>query len=84
LPPDLRGAEVVGYIINSRMSFDLFTNNLIREDLNVDDEGFEQRWYEPMQSLHGLVGKCTYELASLRRFCESRTQDRIGKNNFEL
>jgi hypothetical protein len=41
LPPDLRGVEVVGYIIDSRMSFNLFTDKLIRGDLNVDDEGFE-------------------------------------------
>jgi hypothetical protein len=68
LPPDLCGAEVVGYIIDSRMSFDFFMDKLIRGDLNVDDEGFEQCWFEPMQSLHGLVGKCTYELALLRRF----------------
>jgi hypothetical protein len=44
-----------------------FTDKLIRGDLNVDDEGFEQHWFEPIQSLYGLVGKCTYELASLRR-----------------
>jgi hypothetical protein len=43
LPPDLRGVEVVGYIIDSSMSFDLFTDKLIREDFNVDDKGFEQR-----------------------------------------
>jgi hypothetical protein len=41
------------------MSHDLSrgTGKLIGGDLDVDDEGSEQRWFEPMQSLHhGSVG----------------------------
>jgi hypothetical protein len=41
------------------MSHDLLrgTGKLIGEDLDVDDEGSEQHWFEPMQSLHhGSVG----------------------------
>jgi hypothetical protein len=33
------------------------TGKLIGGDLDVDDEGSEQRWFEPVQSLHhGSVG----------------------------
>jgi hypothetical protein len=33
------------------------TDKLIVRDLDVDDEGSEQCWFEPMQSLHhGSVG----------------------------
>jgi hypothetical protein len=45
--------------LDSRMSPDLprGTGKLIGGDLDVDDEGFEQRRFEPMQSLHhGSVG----------------------------
>jgi hypothetical protein len=44
---------------DSRMSPDLprCTGKSIGRDLDVDDEGSEQHWFEPMQSLHhGSVG----------------------------
>jgi hypothetical protein len=44
---------------DSRMSLNLLrgTGKSIGEDLDVDDEGSEQRRFEPMQSLHhGSVG----------------------------
>jgi hypothetical protein len=28
------------------------TSKSIGRYLNIDDEGFEQRWFEPVQSLH--------------------------------
>jgi hypothetical protein len=43
----------------NRMSLDLprGTGKLIGGDLNVDDEGSEQRRFEPVQSLHhGSIG----------------------------
>jgi hypothetical protein len=47
------------WISDSRMSPDLptGTGKSIGGDLDVDDEGSEQRWFKPMQSLlHGFVG----------------------------
>jgi hypothetical protein len=63
---------------------------LIGGDLDVDDEGSEQRRFEPVQSLyHDSVG---YQLVptqiGLTRKAvpasKSRTQARTGKNNLEL
>jgi hypothetical protein len=41
-------------MIDSRMSPDLprGTGKLIGGDFDVDDEASEQRWFEPVQSLH--------------------------------
>jgi hypothetical protein len=64
---------------DSRMSPNLLrgTGKAIGGDLDIDDEGSEQRRFELIQSLHhGSVG---YAPAS-----ESRTQARTGKNNLEL
>jgi hypothetical protein len=59
-------------------------------DLNIDDEGSEQRQFEPVQSQHhGSVG---YQPMHIRigftkkvvPASNSRTQARTGKNNLEL
>jgi hypothetical protein len=64
---------------------------LIGGDLNVDDEGFEQRWFEtravttpqlcwlPTLAHTNWPHQEGYVPAS-----ESRTQERTGKNNLEM
>jgi hypothetical protein len=50
---------VYGILLDSRMSPDLLrgTDKSIGGDLDVDDEGSEQRRFKPMQSLHhGSIG----------------------------
>jgi hypothetical protein len=50
---------VYGILLDSRMSPDLLrgTDKSIGGDLDVDDEGSEQRRFKPVQSLHhGSVG----------------------------
>jgi hypothetical protein len=54
------------YTPDSRMSPDLLrgTGKSIGRDLDVDDEGSEQCWFKPVQSLHhGFVG---YQLVHTR------------------
>jgi hypothetical protein len=73
------------------MSPDLPRGKSIGGDLDVDDEGSEQRRFEPVQSLHhGSVGYQPQMHTNGSRqegyvpTSELRTQARTGKNNFEL
>jgi hypothetical protein len=63
---------------------------LIGRDFDIDDESFEHRRFESVQSLHhGFIG---YQPVRTRiglakkvvSASESRTQARTGKNNIEL
>jgi hypothetical protein len=74
--------------LDSRTSPDLLrgTGKSIGGDLDVDDEGSEQRRFEPVQSLyHGSVGyqPCTHELASPRRLCPCKRIENTNKNRKE-
>jgi hypothetical protein len=69
------------------MSPDLLrgTGKWIGGDLDIDDEGSEQRRFEPMQSLqHGSVGYQPVRTRIGKNNLELRTKARTGKNNLEL
>jgi hypothetical protein len=72
---------------DSRMRHDLLrgTGKSIGRDLDVDDKGYKQRRFEPVQLLHhGSVGyQCTHELASPRRLCPCKQIENTSKNRKE-